>query len=540
MNKRRVISILLNVHLPFVSPPGRSQPPEEQWFFESLSETCLPLLEVFDRLDADHVPFRAALSFSPTLCNMLEDPALRDRYLDYTDRQIEFGRREIERASGDPALEALARFYYDRAVDRRVLFTERYGGNILGVFHHYQKKGRLELLTTAATYAFLPFYGSSPEALQAQFEVALTSHRHCFGRVPQGFWLPELGWSGELEGCLRAYNFAYTVVEPHALFSGDSTPRRGTFFPVKTPGGIYILGRDFYAGEDLARMARHGLYRDNGKDAGYELSADLVRPFLDSRGGRGRTGFKYWAAGEPAPSPGEGEEAGQRRDGKVPYDPRKAGDQAARHAREFLEARIARLARAEERLQGPALSLCAWDADRFGRRWYEGPEFIERLFREGARRPEVQFMTPSEFLFKQDIPSFQTLTPGFSSRGLNGYGEPWLDASNDWMYRHLIRSQERMIELAERFPDDSGLKERALNQAAREVLLAQASDWAKMLSGQESPDYARAQVEMSLRNFTTIYEALGSNYISTEWLTDLERRHNIFPHINYRVFRRKR
>jgi 1,4-alpha-glucan branching enzyme len=116
----------------------------------------------------------------------------------------------------------------------------------------------------------------------------------------------------------------------------------------------------------------------------------------------------------------------------------------------------------------------------------------------------------------------------------------WLDASNDWLYRHALRSLERMIELAERFPNETGLKERALNQAAREILLVQNSDWPKMLYKQENAAYARNQLESALRNFTTIYEALGSNYISTEWLTSLERRHNIFPAMNYRVFRRKR
>jgi 1,4-alpha-glucan branching enzyme len=97
-----------------------------------------------------------------------------------------------------------------------------------------------------------------------------------------------------------------------------------------------------------------------------------------------------------------------------------------------------------------------------------------------------------------------------------------------------------MIEIAERFPDNTGLKERTLNQAAREMLLVMTADWSKMLYEQKSVDYARNQIETGLRNFTTIYEALGSNYISTEWLTNLERKHNIFPHINYRVFRRKK
>jgi 1,4-alpha-glucan branching enzyme len=107
------------------------------------------------------------------------------------------------------------------------------------------------------------------------------------------------------------------------------------------------------------------------------------------------------------------------------------------------------------------------------------------------------------------------------------------------MYRHALRALDRMVEIVDRFPDNTGLKERALNQATREILLALSSDWSKMLYKQENADYAKSRIESSLRNFTTIYEALGSNYISTEWLTQLEKRNNIFPNINYRVFRRR-
>jgi 1,4-alpha-glucan branching enzyme len=186
------------------------------------------------------------------------------------------------------------------------------------------------------------------------------------------------------------------------------------------------------------------------------------------------------------------------------------------------------------------LCLHAQTADSFGRFWHEGPQFIEALFRMAGDYKNLQFITPSEYIFKQNLSSIQIVNPEFSSSGINGYAETWLDASNDWIYRHLTRSMERMTELAERFPDDTGLKERALNQAAREILLAQSSDWASLLYYQDSTEYARSRAENSLRNFTTIYEALGSNYISTEWLTTLERRHNIFPNINYRVFRRKK
>ncbi|MDR1948878.1 MAG: DUF1957 domain-containing protein [Spirochaetaceae bacterium] len=530
MSNPLVLSILLNAHTPFAGYAKGIRTPEEQWFFQALSETYIPLLEVFDHLDRDHVPFRLAISLSPMLCQMLKDEVLLRRYLEYTDQQIEFGRKELDRTRESPGLWELARLFYDRAVDKRILFTERYGKDILNVLDHHQKQGRVELLNTAATHAFLPLYTSCPEAIQAQFEAAIASHRLFFGRTTQGFWLPELGWSGDLDRYLRAYNFSYTVVDTHGVLLGNDEPRRGSFYPVKTPSQVFILIQDFYAHRDICESERgyrfSPVFRDHYQDVGYELPADSVKAFLGPNGSRAQTGYKYW-------------DLSGKRIRKHLYDPLKASEQARIHARSFLAARIERLARAAACMDESPISLCAYEADTFGRFWYEGPEFLETLFREAAQNGQIRFMNPAEYIFKQNVSAFQTSMPEFSSWGDNGYAETWLDASSDWMYRHVVRALDRMVELAERFPNDSGLKERALNQAAREILLVQTSDWPRMLYKRESTEYARHQIETALRNFTTIYESLGSNYISTEWLTNLERQHNLFPGINYRIFRRK-
>jgi 1,4-alpha-glucan branching enzyme len=467
-----------------------------------------------------------SISLSPVLCNMLGDEFLVKRYNAYTDKQIAFGAQELEETANDPALNTLVKLYYDRAVEKKVFFTEKCEGNILKGFDHYQKKGRLEILATAATNAFLPFYTGYPEAVQAQFEVAISVYKANFGRFPQGFWLPELGWNSELDSWLRAYNFGYTILDTHALAFARPFAEKGSFYPAKTPQGIVVFGRDFYSAEDMAGIVRDPVYRFNFRDQGFELPAKRLGPFLGPHGNRNCTGYKYWASGDD-------------RSGSVLYDSEKARRKAVSHACSFLYERLLRLKTASGLVNGPALSLCAFEADSFGRYWHEGSGFIEAIFREGAKNEEVQFMTPSEYLCKLDAPSVQTLSPEFSSWGTNGYAETWLDASNDWMYRHTMRALDRMTELVDRFPNHTGLKERALNQAARELLLVVASDWSKMLYKKECADYARSRIEGSLRNFTTIYEALGSNYISTEWLTQLERRNNIFPNINYRVFRRK-
>jgi len=523
------ISFVLEAHLPFVKEYSKeddlSQAGEEGRFFEMISETLIPLLDVLNRLENDHVHFRLGLAITPILYHMLGDEHLQRKYLFYVDKQIEFGRQELERTAGNTELNRLAQFYYNEIVDRRIAFTERYEKNLLKAFDFFRRKGKVEILASCATHAFLPFISHNHESMQAQIETPIANYRRRLGS-PQGFWLPALGWTSALEPYLKAYNYTYTIVDSHGLLFGSPAPEKGCFYPVRTPEGTYILARDLYAVREMEKIADDKVYRNNNRDVGYELPSDVVGAFLSAEGERRRTGYKYWAR--------SGNDQGSV------YNQNAAADRITDYSRTFLESTITRLEEASKHMNEIPVSLFTQSCDFFGRYWHEGMQFIEKLFRMAAGYRNVKFVCPSEYIFKQDLSSIQVTEPVFSSGGENGYAEKWLGVSNDWIYRHLYRAMERMTELAERFPDDTGLKERALNQAAREILLAQNSDWPALLSGQDSTEFARNQAENALRNFTTIYEALGSNYISTEWLTTLERKHNIFPAINYRVFRRKK
>ena len=497
---------------------------EESWFFEALSETYLPLLEMFGRLEAEHIPFQAGIALSPILGQMLGDEYLLKKYVAYLDNQIDFGKQEMERAKGKPELFRLARQYFDQVIDRRAAFTTRYDGNILRALDHYRRIGNIEFIAAPASHSFLPFLSPFPEAVRAQIETAILFYRQSLGYCPQGFWLPELGWVKELDTFIRSYNFNYSITGSQGFVFGNPPPLRGTFFPVKTPEKLLLLGRDFCACNEIAEMQKNGVYRNNNRDIGHELPIEALGSFLTKGGSRYNTGYKYWQAGEK----------------ERLYDPALARQTAGEQARAFLEQCGSRLDKVSGLMAELPLCLCAFNADTFGRRWHEGTFFLEAMFRAAADSDEMQFITPSDYLSVYPAAAFEESTPEFSSWGENGYTESWLDSSNDWIYRHLNRAAERMTELADKFSENSGLKERALNQAARELLLAQASDWPGFLHNQECTEYAKNQAESALRNFTTIYESLGSSRISTEWLTDLERRHNIFPNINYRVFRRKK
>jgi Uncharacterized conserved protein len=534
MDIRYAISFVLAAHVPFVREYRKdddlSQAGEEGRFFEYVSETLLPLLGVLDRLESDHVPFSIGLAVSPILMFLLGDEHLQNKYMHYTDKQIEFGKWEIERTADNAEMNKLAQMYYNSLLDRRITYTERYNKNILKAFDFYRRKGKVEILASSATNAFFPFIGHNAETLQAQMEIPASGYRRSFGNSPQGFWLPALGWTSAIEPYLRAYNFTYTIVDSHGLLYGKPLPEKGSFFPVKTPNGTFILARDFYAVREIEKISNDELYLDNNRDAGYEFPPEIVSQFLSAEGERHKTGYKYWA--RMYKTGGRGAD--------TIYNPQAACVRITEHARLFLENTVARLEEASKHMKETPISLYANNAGCFGSLWHEGPQFIESLFRMAEGYRDLKFVTPSYYIFNQKLNNLQVVAPEFSSWGVNGYAETWLDTSNDWIYRHLIRSMERMTELAERFPDDTGLKERALNQAAREIMLAQSSDWPYLLHRQESTEFARNNAENALRNFTTIYEALGSNYISTEWLTTLERRHNIFPNINYRVFRRKK
>jgi 1,4-alpha-glucan branching enzyme len=127
-------------------------------------------------------------------------------------------------------------------------------------------------------------------------------------------------------------------------------------------------------------------------------------------------------------------------------------------------------------------------------------------------------------------------TPSASSWGEEGYWKVWLNESNEWIYPHLDVAQERMTALARRYPKAGGPTLRALKQAGRELLLAQASDWPFILRTGTSPDYARKRVKDHLLRFIALHEMLTSTKVDEPWLAQVEAMDNLFPDINYRYW----
>jgi len=522
---------IIDAQLPFIRHPETAGCVEETRLFNALSYTYLPLLRACTALETEGVPFKLAIAFAPTLCEMFADPLLQERYIDTLDKAIDFGFSELDRCAGSPETRELIKIHLDQLQLNRRDFDEIYERNILRKFDYFATHGYIEILATTATACFLPLYADIPEAVNAQIETGLVTYRKHFTAIPSGFWLPAMGYTKGLENVLKAYGFQYTILESHGLLFADPAPENGIFTPALCQNGFAVFGRDKRSYLEVAHPESGYLadpaYLDVDRDIGFDLGEDILSSLFDVSLGRRLTGFRYWSRKLP------------EQESPSLYQLDKAHNRVCADAASFLDRHTGMLEKAAETLDSiPVSAVCAFPASLFGQDWFEGISWLENLFRQAASRQDISFSLFSTRL--QLKASSVRINPYYSSWNGSGYTEEVLNNSNDWMYSFIRKATARMIDLAERFPDDSGLKERALNMAAREVLLAQSMDWFLLMNENDRSEYARSRFEDSIRAFTVVYESLGSNFISTQWLTNTEKMHNLFAGINYRVFSKKK
>jgi 1,4-alpha-glucan branching enzyme len=522
------LSLVLHAHLPFVRHPEYEDFLEEDWLYEAVTETYIPLLEVFDGLDRDGVDWRLTMSITPTLAAMLNDPLLQDRYVRHIDNLIALAGKEIERTRWEPEFNGLAKMYHERFVRAREVFVGRYGKNLLNGFRRFFDTGRLELITCGATHGFLPLMVVNHNARRAQIEVGASEFERHFGRRPRGIWLPECGYAEGIDELLAESGIKYFFTDTHGVLFAEPRPTFGVYAPIECPrSGVACLARDTESSKQVwsAIEGYPGdyVYRDFYRDVGFDLDYDYIKPHLHQNGIRSLLGMKYYRITG-------------RTDHKQPYDQRVALDRAAEHAGNFMFNREKQVEWLSGSMQGrPALIVAPYDAELFGHWWFEGPDWINYLMRKlHYDQQTVKPITIPEYLERH--PHLQKCQPVTSSWGYKGYAEVWLEGSNDWIYRHLHEGADRMVELARGNGDLSPLRRRALNQAARELLLAQSSDWAFILKTGTMVQYARERTRVHVVNFNHLYEQLKGNDIDEAWLTEIERRHNLFPEMDYRVY----
>jgi 1,4-alpha-glucan branching enzyme len=522
------LCLVLHAHLPYVRHPEHEYFLEENWLYEAITETYIPLLEVFSRLFNDGIDFRITVSLSPSLIEMLNDALLRERYLRHIGRLIELSEKELFRTKGDIHFEPVVKMYHDRFLQCRHFF-ESAGKDLVSVFRSLQDTGKVEIITSAATHAFLPNLSLHPRAVRAQLRVGSEQYKRHFGKNSNGIWLPECGFTEGLDYHIKEAGIQYFFVETHGLMHGKPSPPYGVYAPVACPSGAVAFGRDSETAKQVWSSVEgypgDFSYRDFYRDIGFDLDLNYVKSYLDPYGAKTYTGLKYY---------GVTGKTGK----KDPYIMQKAIEKAREHASHFIRERERQISALSEKLHIQPVITAMYDAELFGHWWFEGPVWIEQLFRE-IDRSNVHFrtITPSGYLhMNAREKGFQAGEPCMSSWGERGYSDVWLNEKNDYVYRHLLKATERMLCLVERFPAAKGILLRALNQAGREILLSQQSDWTFILKSGTSVEYAAERLRRHIEQFHYLSQAIIAGTISNERLAEVEERDGIFRDIDYRVF----
>ena len=521
------VSFVLHAHLPFIHHPESEDYLEEQWLFEAISETYIPLLTNFEMLVNEGVDFRITMSLTPPLLCMLSNELLQNRYIKYLNQHIELASKEIERTKNDARLNELSKYYFDRYSNDLKVFKEKYNCNLINGFKHYQDIGVLEIITCGATHGYFPILYTTEQTVKAQIAVGVQTYEKFLGRKPRGIWLPECGYVPEADKYLKEFGIEYIITESHGILYANPAPVFGTFAPIISPKGIIAFGRDIESSRQVwsSEIGYPGdfNYREFYRDIGYEADYDYIKPYIAHNGVRVHTGIKYYRITG-------------KTENKDYYNLQWAKDSAEKQAGHFFDCRTKQIDFASKYTQNPPIILCPYDAELYGHWWYEGPYWLYVLFKKiYYDKSNFELITPGEYIDK--FPVMQECQPCRSSWGAHGYSEVWLNGSNDYAHKHLHHLGEKMVELAHTFYNESDpLKIRVLNQCAREVLLAQSSDWLFIITNGTMVDYAKKRIKDHIGRFNKFYDELMNNDIDESFLEYVEKQDCVFEDIDYKIY----
>ncbi|MDD4957044.1 MAG: DUF1957 domain-containing protein [Candidatus Omnitrophica bacterium] len=520
------LALVLHAHLPFIRHPEYDNFLEESWLFEAITDTYIPLINTFDGLIDDGVDFRITVSLSPTLISMLKDDLLVSRYLRRLDQLIDLSRKEIDRTAGNPEENALARLYNSRFEKAKYVFVEKYGKNIITAFKKFQDMGRVEVITCCATHGFLPMMDLYEPAIKAQVKVAVDTYKESFGTIPKGIWLPECAYHPGHDEILKEFGIRYFFVETHGILFGEPRPKYGVYSPYLCRSGVAVFGRDMESSKAVW-SSKEGYpgdvdYREYYRDIGFDLDYDYMKPYINGCGTRVNVGIKYHRITGTA-------------DHKDLYNRQRALEKAAMHAGNFMYNRERQVEHLIGVMDRAPIIVSPYDAELFGHWWFEGPEWLGYLLRKiHFDQDNIKTTTPGDFLSMYD--RFQVMTPSMSSWGYKGYHEVWLDGCNDWIYRHLHKMAELMTGAARDYRKPTALQRRVLNQMARELLLAQSSDWAFIMKTGTFVEYAVNRTREHIGRFLALHSQLRDNNVDEGLLKQAEDKYNIFKDIDYSIY----
>jgi 1,4-alpha-glucan branching enzyme len=549
-------SLVLHTHLPMVVNHGR-WPHGSDWLNEAAFECYLPLLDTAHRLVADGLSPKWTINLSPVLTEQLASPEFQKELSFYYEnvRRACVESREFFTRLGHQPIIALT-YFWEEFYERMWELHRRIGGDIPGTFAELQRGGHLEIITCAATHGYLPLL-SRDESIHLQLRAAVETHTRHFGRAPRGIWLPECAYrpryewtpptgpaSGRerrlrpgIEELLADHGLEYFVADSHLVAAGepvflyrDFVGRPGTLgaaasaSPVgerRSPYAPYRVASRGGSGSAIAfiRDPRSTLQvwsRDHGYPGDYN--------YLEFHKKHHPGGLRFWKITDSSGDLGT----------KQAYDPKVAAEKVGLQAAHFVG--LVRETIEQVRDGGPALVCSPYDSELFGHWWFEGPLWLEHVVREMARNG-VRPMTLSEAL--EVVPPQGPLQLPEGSWGEGGDHRVWLNPDTEWTWDRVYSAEREWVEHLQQGDGGHADLRRVLQQASRELMLLQASDWQFLITTGAARDYAERRVAEHYAEFKRLSEMAHTlrqgQPLSTEaaeTLRRLEREDFVFPDLD--------
>ncbi len=536
---------VLHFHLPYVRHPEAPKYLEEEWYFEAVTETYLPILEAIDNLKGDSIDFSLTVSLTPTLLSMMNDELLSGRLKEYIRLRLKVLDEEAFRTEGDPDFHPVTLFYRQRYKNWYEKIGNSGGRYLIESFLKHHNTGNLDIITSAATHGYLMEMVGEPEAILAQIEVGVETHKNILGITPSGIWLPECGYTEGFDAILERYGLKYSFLDQHGIELARPTPPNGCFSPIITPFNVVMFGRDPESSRQVwsSKEGYPGtpVYREFYRDVGFDLDLPHLTP-LRHGSIKTFTGLKYHAI------TGNGLH-------KEAYRPSAAKRKAYEHGAQFVYHREFQSEHLKNYIKEPVI-VSMYDAELFGHWWFEGPWWLEAVFRRihensrvisataknvaeetlskyksivGEQEKNLELAEMKDTLWND--PGIWVAQPATSSWGGGGYSEVWLNGKNDIIQSFLSDAGIELIDICKNRYDQVKYPH-ILDQAARELLLAQSSDWSFMLTTGQAVSYAERRVKAHLtRAGKCVRMATGKIPLDEEWFNDIISKDNIFPWI---------
>lgn len=487
-------AFVLHSHLPYARGAGR-WPHGEEWIHEAVLGTYLPILTTLHDLRAADVPFRMTIGLTPILLDQLADRDVIQRTIQYIDDQIR--RADTDRkhfqAEGHAHRAELASFYSQMYRALGTAYVARFDRDLPAAFADLARTGHVEILTSAATHGYLPLLDEA--TVHLQLATGRHASRQLLGIEPTGIWLPECAYRPGLETILEEHGFTHFFTDAN-LLSGAPTARgrlrrsprerqrSGAALaaiallerpPVPAPSERTDVFRPYLvAASDVVAIARHPEVSGQVWSATFGYPGDpQYREFhrKDSR-----SGLRYWRVTDMTTG----------LDQKAEYVPHAASVRVHAHAEHFVSAVRKELDAHRERTGGDGLLTVTFDSELFGHWWFEGVDWLaEVLRRMAAGGPRTT--TIAERLAASPPEERIDLREG--SWGKDNDHSTWVNEGTSWIWRELEQMQRRFGDVKGTASPDP-FHQRALRQAARELLLASASDWPFLVTTGQAADYA--------------------------------------------------